>query len=174
MTNPFDLPGPEFLGLYLFLLFLASLLAFVLRYWLSKPGGEPPREAEHLGPYEIAYLIGGESRAVDAALVSLFKRKLIEVDKDKIRLKQAALNAVGVDLFEAEVFDAIGEGSRKVADVRKNAAGETGSMKTLLVDLGLIVSESQANLVRVVTMLPMLMLMIFGAIKLVIGVWDFC
>ena len=80
MINPLDLRGPEFLLLYLLLLVAAGCAAVILRWALRLPADEPVGEDVRLGPYEVAYLAGGEQLAADAAIASLVQRRVLAVD----------------------------------------------------------------------------------------------
>src|SRR5690349_20259423 len=71
MTNPLDLTGPEFLGLYIPLLAAAVAIAAVLRWALRTPSDGPFAGSMDLDPYEVAYLAGGGRHATHAALASL-------------------------------------------------------------------------------------------------------
>jgi uncharacterized protein (TIGR04222 family) len=66
--NPFDLPGPEFLGLYAVLFVAAVTVAVFLRWYLRLPSDEPPRDGIELTAHEVAYLAGGPVLAVNAAM----------------------------------------------------------------------------------------------------------
>ena len=81
MINPLDLPGPQFLQPYLLLLVAArSAAAMILRWALRLPADEPVGEDVRLGPYEVAYLAGGEQLAANAAIASLVQRRVLAVD----------------------------------------------------------------------------------------------
>ena len=78
MMNPLDLPGPEFLLFYVFVLFFALLAGGIVRFLLRSPGGKPPAEADTLNAYQIAMLSGGKSCVVHAVLAGLVQRELIK------------------------------------------------------------------------------------------------
>src|SRR5947209_382710 len=78
--SPYDLPGPEFLGLYLGLLIAAVACAEVLRWWLRKPGADVNQEDPPLTPYEVAYLAGGRKGAAHAAVAGLVRKEALSVN----------------------------------------------------------------------------------------------
>src|SRR5262249_982250 len=82
MTNPLDLTGSEFLGLYVFLLPLALLLTWILRRDLRLPGDLPYPGDDALDPYQAAYLAGGGNRAVDTAIARLVQGHVLGVKDD--------------------------------------------------------------------------------------------
>lgn len=53
-------------------LVLSIMLGSLLRYWIQMPIEQPHKQ--HLNIYQIAYLVGGESRAVGLAIVQLVKQ----------------------------------------------------------------------------------------------------
>ena len=74
MTNPLDLPGPQFLALY-------ALVGVAVLYimWMAQASGEagPPPRIDLSDPYRLACLRGGVAEAVRVAVVSLIDRGLL-------------------------------------------------------------------------------------------------
>jgi uncharacterized protein (TIGR04222 family) len=75
--NPFDLPGPQFLGFYL--LFSAAVLAGM--HWLRRvqEGGPAPMVVLD-DPYLVAYLNGGRDQSAAVAAASLIDRGLLKLE----------------------------------------------------------------------------------------------
>src|SRR3954469_23998081 len=102
----FDLPGPEFLRFYAWLIGIGLVAAIVLRRWLRSPGGEPPQVwDERVGPYGAAYLAGGADAALAAATAALLHGGAIEAADQK--LTATGIPAVGLHPLELAVVDAI-------------------------------------------------------------------
>ncbi|MBI3267679.1 MAG: TIGR04222 domain-containing membrane protein [Planctomycetes bacterium] len=80
--NPFELPGPAFLALYVGVALAATALAAAARALLRPPGGEPSRMAKPLDAYEIAYLEGGAETAIHAAVAGLFHAQALDATGD--------------------------------------------------------------------------------------------
>ena len=59
--NPFDLTGPQFLGLYAVVALLALFVAVIVRLVCAGPS-DPLPEDPRLHPYEWAHLAGGPQR----------------------------------------------------------------------------------------------------------------
>ena len=74
--NPFDLPGPEFLGFYLILGGVALFSLATLRRRREAALAAPPRLED---PYSVACLRGGVKEALQVALLSLIDRGLLRV-----------------------------------------------------------------------------------------------
>jgi uncharacterized protein (TIGR04222 family) len=72
--NPFDLPGPQFLLLYLIL-----AVAVLTMLWQAIAAGEigPPPPLPLSDPYQIAWLRGGTPEAARVAVLSLTDRGLL-------------------------------------------------------------------------------------------------
>jgi len=79
-VNPFDLPGPQFLVLYVTFCALVVVAAIFHRR-ASESRSEMPT-IDTTDPYLIAYLRGGSLESVRVATVSLFDRRLLKVEGD--------------------------------------------------------------------------------------------
>jgi len=88
---PFNLHGPEFLGLYWQLALMALTGALFLRWWLRFPGGTPPLSLKR-DPYVTAFTQGGPVLVLNAALASLVHRCIFEIDKDGTLKRHAYRN----------------------------------------------------------------------------------
>src|SRR6266540_2399800 len=77
---PFNLPGPEFLGFYVIVFGVAVILALIVRELLRVPAGTPVPGSLDLSAYEVAFLAGGESHAVNVALANMIHRELLAVN----------------------------------------------------------------------------------------------
>jgi uncharacterized protein (TIGR04222 family) len=77
ITNPLDMTGPEFLGLYGVLTAVVLVAAFALRNVLRSD--EPTHDPEPLQPYEVACLGRGAAGAMQSCLAGLVAEGSIEV-----------------------------------------------------------------------------------------------
>lgn len=85
--NPFDLPGPQFLGFYV--VFAAAILTFV---WSRTRGpADSPATLSFMtsDPYRIACLREGEAETVRLAIFNLVDRGLLEFDGTRLRTAHA-------------------------------------------------------------------------------------
>ncbi len=134
--NPFDLPGPQFLLVFLLFGIAVAIVAVALRR--SGEMEEGPR-LNLSDPYPIAYLRGGASEVLRLATVNLADRHFLEVNGDKIRHpggtpkkgSHAPVESAVLDYFRAsddptKLFSS--EPARAAAD----------SYKDRLTDLGLL------------------------------------
>ena len=82
MLGIFDLPGPEFLGLFVGLTLVGLLGALLTFRRGCGPHGMPPSANIPSDDYEIAYLAGGGPRVMQTALVALYADKAVAVCED--------------------------------------------------------------------------------------------
>jgi uncharacterized protein (TIGR04222 family) len=170
--NPFDLPGPVFLQLYLLVLAVSVVVAFAVRWWMRQPGDDPALKAPELPPYEVAYLAGGERRAIDAAIVSLIKSDVLRIDETNGRLsRRAEMPAADAHSLKQAVFEACDpETGSLLHGVRQKASTATNKLRKRLIEWGLVVSDSQASLVQLVPACIVLAATFFGLIKIFVGI----
>ena len=170
--NPFDLRGPEFLTLYVFL-FLGILgLAAALRWHWRQPADEPGPEALDLAPFEVAYLAGGPTLAVNAAIARLVHEGALTVNASdrKLLRKEGGALSKGASRLEKAVFCEVDPGSRTgLADVRQRVASDLEPIRQRLQHLGLVVADDGAVLARFVPLLLLLVVPAFGFIKIMVG-----
>ncbi|MEM9493176.1 MAG: TIGR04222 domain-containing membrane protein, partial [Myxococcota bacterium] len=87
--NVLNLRGPDFL-VYFFVTGAASMLWLFLlqRFGNSPRGGLTDKMVKDLNPYEMAYLAGGASNAINAALVALMHRGQVKLNNGVFSLKK--------------------------------------------------------------------------------------
>ena len=148
--NPFDLPGPEFLGFYLALAAIVILGSVLWRR--AAEAGSAPR-IDLADPYLIAYLRGGANEMLCVGLVSLIDRGLLAVNGTQIqRAPNATPNSVRRPIEKAllEIYEKPGTatsifddpGLKPICDEHKETLERNG----LLPDAGV----AQARLVRLI------------------------
>jgi uncharacterized protein (TIGR04222 family) len=86
LSNPFALPGPQFL-LFFIVLLAVTALALAIARRLSE-SGPIPTDLD-FDPYQIAYLRRGRPEAIHVAALSLIDRGLIVADGDLLRAADA-------------------------------------------------------------------------------------
>jgi uncharacterized protein (TIGR04222 family) len=165
--RPYDLPGPEFLGLYVGLLFATAGCAELLRWRLRKPGVEINREDPPLTPYEVAYLANGRRGAVNAAVAGLVRKESLTVDS--VRRLKASESITGITHpLEWGVFEAV----RRSPDVRVQQLSPSEPLDRIRASLeerGLLVAEGQRWLALLLPASLYVGLALFGLGKIVVG-----
>jgi uncharacterized protein (TIGR04222 family) len=171
--NPFDLRGPDFLVLYVGVFLAVMVVAAILRWFLRLPGGEPPLETSDLSPYEIAYLAGRETLAVNAAIARLVHDDVLALDTSHVNLKTKAEGGVATvsEAVEEAILSAVRSGNKEqksIDEVRDEATKALEPVAEKLEDLGLLVGDED-RIVRVVPLIVALLVVPFGVIKISVG-----
>ncbi len=164
-----NLNGLDFLGFY-FLVFGAVLAGgFVFRRTQRKPSDEPTASELDLDPYEVAYLAGGEKRAVNAAIASLVERKVLGLIPAEHRIRWDGTPTEAHLLERALLRAAQQEVWSEVSTLHAAAKGILEMIRSRLVTLGLLVSEGRDLGARLWAILMVLATCIFGLAKVSVG-----
>jgi uncharacterized protein (TIGR04222 family) len=168
--NPFDLTGPEFLGLYLFFFVLTLGLALYARRSLAQPVEEPADPFPQLDPYEVAYLAGKAPLAVNAAIANLLNRKVVTLDAKDRKLTATGELPSGAHPLEAALHLTTRGGSGEtLKEIHARLGKVVEKVGHRLQDLKLVVDDGRALAARTVPLLLMLALAGFGAVKILVG-----
>ncbi|WP_020658036.1 TIGR04222 domain-containing membrane protein [Amycolatopsis benzoatilytica] len=168
MAEPWGLSGPQFLLLY------GTALVAVGVAWLLWPsvalalrGGTQADLASPLDVYRFAYLAGGPNRVVDTAIAALLEQNRLRASSGG-RLSRIASGLLATPI-EAAIYEAVGQSSRTVAQVRASKAvlPPTQELGRDLERRGLVVVVSGRY--RVGIALAFLALFAVGAIRSVNG-----
>lgn len=169
-VNPFDLPGPSFLGLYVIVLAAACLLAYILRKSATGFDRDLALRGANLDAYEAAYLSGGARLATETAIATLVRGKVFRLSSVDNTLSAIAGPPRFSHPFEQAVYrmGESGEGST-VKGIRTKAAAAANKIAARLKGLGLIINDEQNIRVQTLPAIIVLMVLLFGAIKLLVG-----
>src|SRR5947207_11780745 len=107
--NPFDLPGPDFIGLYITVLAVAVGAAIALRWCLRLPAESGDLDVDDLSPYHMAWLAGGRERSVKAAAAALVQRRLLRLQDLPTALLVQGDCPADAEPLEREVHAAIAD-----------------------------------------------------------------
>src|SRR3979490_2710896 len=106
MHEPWGIPGPQFLRLYLVALIIALVWTRLARLRMRRtPGGQPPRP---LTVDEFAYLAAGPRRVVEASVARLLESGALRVSR--AGMLQATGTTAGSAVDQAVLADS--DGSR--------------------------------------------------------------
>jgi uncharacterized protein (TIGR04222 family) len=171
--NPFDLRGPEFLLFYACLSVVAFTAAGLIRSGLCGPSGPPPGGI-HLDPYQIAYLNGGATHAVNAAVAALYHRDILQVSEADGRLSVLRPHAQLPHPLEQAAYLAVDPdgqpGSRRsVWDVRRIVRPTVEQLAAGLKRAGLIVGDADADRSIACSTLLALAAPGVGVVKILVG-----
>ena len=171
LPNPFDLRGPEFLALYVIVLVAAIIACIQIRRMMSGSSGDAPVPGSRLDPYETAYLAGGADLATDTALATLVERKLLAVDAAGRKIIARSDPPRSAHPFERAVYSTTSRQGVAIDTVRKNSSHSVEPLTARLKAHGLVLSDGQARQACLLSAALMIMVTLFGAIKMFIGLW---
>jgi uncharacterized protein (TIGR04222 family) len=146
-ADTWGISGPRFIGIYLTVAALAVAVALLTRF-LTGRGDAPSLTARDPLPGDVAYLAGGERRAIHSALAGLRAAEAVDTDDDK---KVVATNhpPAGASDLERAVHAALGHGTRPAALYRnRGVEAALTAIRTRLVDAGLLYSDAQQQRMR--------------------------
>ena len=170
LLNVFDLKGSEFLQFYLIGFGVACLLSWFL-VWIAR--GNAGRISElPTDPYDIAFIGGGGDRVVDAALASLYGKKLIIVSDAASGTEISTDFSVQVptDLPEIEAKLLVyAKAITKRHALFKAMHPQLSRMQERLSAQGWVVSAATLRWHRWLAALPLVLLMFVGIIKVFVG-----
>ena len=167
--NPFNLSGPEFLVLYVVVTLGIFCLAWLKRLSMSvadDPGASPPRD---LTPEEIAFLVGGETMVINAAVAKLVHAGIIAQNPEtKVLESRQSLPASPSDI-DRVIYNAVQEGSATFTLIAKEGANLYDSIRDRLWSYGLLVTLSQNARLQNVSFLIAMAAPAFGFVKILMG-----
>jgi uncharacterized protein (TIGR04222 family) len=170
--NPLDLPGPQFLLLYVVLIIAAAGIARLIKRLLVSPQWSDMRRI-NLDAYEAAYLRGGARQAIDAAIAMLAQKQLLKISKTTRSISTTGPLPAGAHWFEKAVHQTISPKSeRQINDIRSSSmlTPHTERLASQLKDGGLIPADSRWQMARMVSVLVMLAVLLLGVAKIFIGI----
>lgn len=169
--NPFDLPGPQFLVVYVTVLAVGTVAAVIVRRMLRGPvATSASDESLELTPCEVACLASGRRLAVDTTLAALVQRQLLTVDAVNKKFR-ADGSATLTDPVEKAVYRAASsrpEGAT-VREIRKEAGSAVVEVEDRLASAGLFVPASRKWAMRFASAGIIAVVFFFGKEKLAIG-----
>lgn len=170
--NPFTMPGPDFLQLYIVVLVVACGVAVGLRWWMRQPGDPVPAGLDwELTPYEIAFLAGGVGSALDACLLRLIHRRVLGVSAESGRVTRLETK-VPDDAHPLEKMMAVAVSNNSSVEVkllREIAEPTADALRGRLEKMGLVLTHARANQICLACAGVIFAVLLFGLIKLFIG-----
>ncbi|MDX6743178.1 TIGR04222 domain-containing membrane protein [Actinocorallia sp. A-T 12471] len=156
--------GPAFLALYVLLGILVIGFVLGLRRWLAA-GTDLPGD---MSAPELAYLAGGERRAIAASLAALrLSGSVASAPGGKVIATGPA--PVGAAPLDHAVLYAAGAGTRSNQLLRNPAvAQELRAVRAALVARGQLLGPAERRITRL-TALPIILLVVLGIARLIAG-----
>jgi uncharacterized protein (TIGR04222 family) len=159
--GPFDLTGEPFLQLYTILLAVTVVAGAIIPRWL-RPEGRSARVGD---TGQLAYLAGGATRFADAVVTRLLAaRSLVMIGKKSFHV---AARGAGDTPADRSVLAIPGEVSWPMIELALKPYAQPVRRK--LITAGLMMDDGLTLQLRFWQTLPYLLLLVFGGIKLLVG-----
>lgn len=169
--NPFDLPGPQFLLLYVITLIAAFVIAVTLRRRFLRSEREHHTQTITLDPYEAAYLRGGADLATNTAIATLVQSKVLQVSSAGSTLAVVAGAWPSIHPFEQALYRTVSSNAaRDIKTIRSIANEDAGLLAERLETLGLVATDAQARMAHLIPGFVMAAVLAFGIIKIGVGI----
>jgi len=166
--GPLDLPGPQFLSLYLTCLGIVLGMSIVWRLAIKGPSGLPAQMPD-LSEDEAAYLAGGRDRMANVVLARLNERGHIGVHPTVGRIVAGTPLPGDAPEMDRIALLAIGEETTLKAFHRAMKPA-SGPVIARLQELELIPTSGTSLLARLVPGTLFLLLLVFGLAKVMVGI----
>ncbi len=178
--NPLNLTGPEFLAFYGALMIVAALLALTTRLVALPQSNEFAYEKPvHLDPYEVACLVAGPHRAVQAAFAAMVQAGSLQLvteetkawgifPKSSSKIHQGKPLSNKAPLLEQALFHAAAVPVDSIAPLTSAGMPVAKNMNDSLVEKGLVQSGSPSTR-AVVASLMMAAPLLIGLPKIALG-----
>lgn len=168
--NPFNFTGPHFLGFYAELIVVTFFAAAGLRWLGRRPHDDPPTNLD-LGPYDVAYLAGGERLATYSALANLVRTGAVIVDRTSHQVKRGDEPPTDAPELEkalhAQLDPHLGTA---VSAVPQHAAAVLREIRGRLEEMALVPSRHRFLQSYWLSLALVFALFTFGAIKVAVGI----
>lgn len=159
--GPFDLRGEPFLILYGTLFVLTMIAGFAIPRWL-RPEGRPGRIT---GADDLAFLAGGAGRVIDATVARMLAAgTLFLTSKTGFGGDRTAANLTQAERLVVNLSTPI-----LWTTIATTLDPLTGPVERRLTENGLLIDTATARQLRWWQTAPYLLLLVFGAIKWVVG-----
>jgi uncharacterized protein (TIGR04222 family) len=168
--NPFDLPGPLFLLLYIAMLAVACVLAFVLRKRAKASDHYPNLRGVSFDAYETAYLNGGPKLVIETAIATLVRSNALHLSFVDYTLSPVAGSPRVSHPFEQTIHRLVASReATTIKTIRAKAAIAASQIGERLKTLGLILDQQQTVTAQMLPLILFALVLLFGSIKLLIG-----
>jgi len=159
--GPFDLNGHQFLMLYGILLVAVIAICFFLPHWI-RPAGRSQKVTD---VDQLAVLAGGSTRLTESAVSRLMASGgLTMVGKSDFGVVERGAAATPVENAVIALPSPM-----TWQQIDRVVASRVGLVRQRLTALGLLISDDEIRRIRMMQTLPFVLLFMFGATKLGIG-----
>jgi len=163
-----DLPGPQFLGVFIPILAVAWILGSIARRMI-KPGGRASTEVPELTSIEAAYLAGGSRLALAALMTSLAQRKAVSFNARTRGVTVVAETVTSENYYGGRLYTRMGRDERTLESLEDDADQVFADLPERLKRLGLLVADDRRWIPQATILAIMGAALAVGVIKVAIG-----
>lgn len=171
--NVFDLAGPEFLAVYVLAMAAGVAVALAVRHVMRLPAVRPSfDELGELDTYEVAYLADGAEGATWAAVASLTRAGVLEVDpetKGRMRVGDPDRSETPLERTVADAARNTRYTTPDLDDLTRAAEACTRHLEAELQRRGMIMTAAQRLNARIAGSISLALVLGFGAVKVAVG-----
>ena len=167
-VNPLDWNGADFLALYLILLPAALVAGLVLRYWMRRQLQPTARTLGEMSSSEVAMLVGGPMRVVDAGVAALHAEGILRWEDTQKKLVRNDASR-SLDPIEGAVLG-IATGGLSDARTVTRAARAMEPLRDRLERRGFWFEKAAARRIAQLSAIPMLAVLALGGAKVALGI----
>src|SRR5262245_19346846 len=167
--NIFDLPGPQFLGVYATLLVAGIGAVVMIRSRLRGPAVEANMKSLDLQPVEVALLADGEEHAVRTALAGLAHRELIVIEPATRSIKATGNAPADAGSAELRLHSMLGTSADTFTNLIPRAASLLSQPKRRLQSSGLLLESADRWKLRLAQASVLGVVLAIGIYKMGIG-----
>jgi len=169
--NIFDLPGPQFVLLYVTLLVVGIAVALALRDRLRGPEADAGVDVRTFGlqPVEVALLAEGERHAVRTAVAGLAHRQLLVVEGKLRTVRATGRPPADSARTEQRIHTMMGDAAKSIDQVAALAGSLFEPVRGRLESLGLLVADEQRWKLRAVPAAVLAAVLLVGLYKINVG-----
>ena len=168
--NIFDLPGPQFLGVYATLLVAGISVALVIRNRLRGPAVDANMKSLDLQPVEVALLAEGDEHAVRTALAGLAHRELIAVEPATQSIKAIGLIPKDAGNAELRLHSMLGTSAHTFSNLISLTESLFAQPKQHLQSLGLLLQSDDRWKLSIAQGTVFAVVLAIGVYKIGLGV----
>jgi len=163
-----DLPGPEFLGVFIPILGVAWILGSIARSRIKPAVGASTAEPE-LTSIEVAYLAGGPRLALAALVTSLAQRKAISFDARTRSVTVVAESVTSENYYGQRLYTRMGKDERTLESLEDDANQVFADLPERLKRVGLLVADERRWIPQATIIAIMGAALAVGVMKVAIG-----
>ena len=163
-----DLPGPQFLGVFIPILAVAWILGSIARTRI-KPAVSAHTAEPELTSIEAAYLAGGPRLALAALVTSLAQRRAISFDAQTRSVTVVAESVASENYYGQRLYTRMGKHERTLESLEDDADQLFADLPERLKRLGLLVADDRRWIPQATILVIMGAALAVGVMKVAIG-----